>query len=689
MRYIIIILLIPLIYTNIAIYNPIEIHAQDGNINPHTRITIKPVIISDSPINDNVDIKTNTTTISDKELGAINPDNLDAVLEEQSGIYSFPTLHGKDIQMRGLNSEYIQFNIDGMPLIGRTAGIFDTEKISVRNSIEKIEIIKGPSLEYGSQAIAGVINIVTKPIVPGFYVTPKIKAGSFNTYDISLNTNYKNKSNGLSFFLNRYTTSGYKIKQNDNTQLQTTFPLRNNAAGIKYNFNNKNLDFTLNTLYSHELQFINQSSVNSLAKDNNLVIRANISPELTYTLNNNSTVKVKSYFTSFNNSTKTFSKKSDELLNESYFNEALYKINDLYDINFNKHLSFKLGLDDYYETLKATRYDNKVSRNTTRSFLIFYAKDLLNNKLEVSPGISYDLVSTPSTNFSPSFNLNYDFSKNLTANFYIAKGLALPAFRQLYMNFNNANIGYLVLGTQEIKNFIDKLEQSGNLDHMLISDINTIKYLQPEHSWNYSFGLTKKFSNIILTTNYFINRVTDLIEPIAVAMKKDNTLIYSYKNLRNIHIDGLDLNTSVYITPKMQAGLGFQYLNAYDIEVRKKAQNKHEKDYGLFNRSKYSGNIKFSYMLSKNLEASIRGIWRSKYGYIDQDGNGLLNREDEYLPGYFTVNAGIDTYLVQKKIKLNFSIYNLTDYTSPYLTTLTGRSFSVSIIYNYSNQQTQ
>lgn len=689
MRYIIIILLIPLVYTNTAFYNPIKINAQEGNVIPHKRITINPVIISDSPINDNIDIKTNTTTISDKELSAINPDNLDMVLEEQSGIYAFPTIHGKDIQMRGLNSEYIQFNIDGMPLIGRTAGIFDTEKISVRNSIDKIEIIKGPSLEYGSQAIAGVINIVTKPIVPGFYLTPKIKAGSFNTYDISLNTNYKNKSNGISLFINRYATSGYKIKQNDNTELQTTFPLHNNSAGIKYNFNNKNLDFTLNTIYSRELQFISQSSVGSSAKDNNLVTRINLSPELTYTLGNNSSIKLRSYFTTFNNNTKTFAKQSDELIDESYFNEALYKINALYNINVNRHLSFKLGLDDYYETLKATRYDNKVSRNTTRSFLIFYAKDLLNNKLEVSPGISYDLVSTPDTNFSPSFNLNYNFPKNLTANFYIAKGFALPAFRQLYMNFNNANIGYLVLGTQEIKNFIDKLRESGNLDYMIIDDINTIKYLKPEHSWNYSLGLSKKFSNIIITTNYFINKVTDLIEPVAVAMKKDGTLIYSYKNLRNIHIDGLDLNTSVYITPKIQAGIGFQYLNAYDIESRKNAQDNHKKDYGLFNRSKYSGNIKFSYMLSKNIEASIRGIWRSKYGYIDKDGDGLLNRDDEYLPGYFTVNAGVNTYLIQNKIKLNFSIYNLTDYTSPYLTSLPGRSFSITLIYNYSNQQMQ
>ena len=85
---------------------------------------------------------------------------LNDILSEQTGIVVNDNF-GKGIQVQGLSSEYTLILLDGEPLIGRTGGVLDLSRITIRN-IKKIEIIKGPSSSlYGSEAMGGVVNIIT------------------------------------------------------------------------------------------------------------------------------------------------------------------------------------------------------------------------------------------------------------------------------------------------------------------------------------------------------------------------------------------------------------------------------------------------------------------------------------------------------------------------------------------------
>ena len=69
---------------------------------------------------------------------------------------------GSQIQMNGLGNNYILILIDGKRIHGDVGGQNDLGLIDPQN-IEKIEIVKGASSAlYGSDAIAGVVNIITK-----------------------------------------------------------------------------------------------------------------------------------------------------------------------------------------------------------------------------------------------------------------------------------------------------------------------------------------------------------------------------------------------------------------------------------------------------------------------------------------------------------------------------------------------
>jgi outer membrane receptor for ferrienterochelin and colicins len=72
------------------------------------------------------------------------------------------TLGTSDIYMMGMSGRNVKILLDGVPLIDRGDTRESLNQIDI-NTIERIEIVEGPlSVSYGSDALAGVVNIITK-----------------------------------------------------------------------------------------------------------------------------------------------------------------------------------------------------------------------------------------------------------------------------------------------------------------------------------------------------------------------------------------------------------------------------------------------------------------------------------------------------------------------------------------------
>ena len=122
--------------------------------------------------------------ITQKDLENSNSTRLSEILNEQAGLIIISDFGGSEgIQVQGLDSQYTLILIDGLPIIGRSAGTLDINRFSTGN-IKQIEIVKGASSSlYGSEAIGGVINIITKKPVEGFESDLSYYTGSNNTND--------------------------------------------------------------------------------------------------------------------------------------------------------------------------------------------------------------------------------------------------------------------------------------------------------------------------------------------------------------------------------------------------------------------------------------------------------------------------------------------------------------------------
>jgi outer membrane receptor for ferrienterochelin and colicins len=106
-----------------------------------------------------------TETITSADIAETGARTLGDVLEEQAGIQVNSALGlGQEVVIDGLDGKHVLILIDGRPVNGRVNNRVDVGRIPVSaSSVARIEVVRGPmSALYGSEALGGVVNIVTK-----------------------------------------------------------------------------------------------------------------------------------------------------------------------------------------------------------------------------------------------------------------------------------------------------------------------------------------------------------------------------------------------------------------------------------------------------------------------------------------------------------------------------------------------
>lgn len=103
------------------------------------------------------------TVIGREKIDNMAAISLEDVLSNTLNIrLSQDNILGSGLSMQGISGENVKIMIDGVPVIGRVDGNIDLSQINL-NNVERIEIIEGPmSVNYGTNALAGTINIITQ-----------------------------------------------------------------------------------------------------------------------------------------------------------------------------------------------------------------------------------------------------------------------------------------------------------------------------------------------------------------------------------------------------------------------------------------------------------------------------------------------------------------------------------------------
>ncbi len=110
-----------------------------------------------------------TEVVGSEELRRTHARTLKDALENLPGV-QLREIHGKsgyELSMQGLGSDQVLVLVDGLPLTASTGSTVDLSQYLLTD-VERIEVVKGAaSAQYGSSAMGGVVNVITRGIAPG------------------------------------------------------------------------------------------------------------------------------------------------------------------------------------------------------------------------------------------------------------------------------------------------------------------------------------------------------------------------------------------------------------------------------------------------------------------------------------------------------------------------------------------
>ena len=428
-----------------------------------------------------------------------------------------------DIHINGLEGPYTFVLIDGMPIVSGLSTVYGLTGIP-QALIQRVEVVKGPaSTLYGSEAVGGIINIITKKPSnsPMLFVDSFSSSWEEINTDIGFKYNASKKIQGL-LGINYFNYQNIIDNNNDNF---TDLTLQNRISIFnKLNIERRNNKlFTVAFRYVYEDRWGGETNWNKSFRGTDLVYGESIYTSRwetfgTYELPTTENIRLQ--FSANGHRQDSFygtdSYKADQLI---AFGQLIYnkKIKKEHDLLFGIAYRYTTYDDNTFATSESDGETNKPSVIHLPG--VFLQDEIsLTNQHKLLIGARYDFNSLHGTIFSPRVNYKWNSKNNKNIlRFSIGNG------------FRVANI------------FTE--------DHAALSGAREVVFegeLSPEKSWNANVNFVKKISinNTLISLDasgfytHFNNRILPDYET------DPNKIIYA--NLNGFSVSkGLSLNSDI------------------------------------------------------------------------------------------------------------------------------------------------
>ena len=491
---------------------------------------------------------------------------------------------GSQMQLNGLGNNYILILIDGKRMHGDNGGENDLSLIDPLN-IERIEIVKGASSAlYGSDAIAGVVNIITKKHnTDGFLLENTTRGGSYGEL---------RQHNGIALNFG-------KLKSYTNFQLQHSDGWQNTSREDPHQTEHLITDSRNKTVNRYTNWQVSERLTYSPTQDMELYAEGSIYRKRIYRPGGKHPgVDVKTYDLRYNNASASVGGKW--YVGAKGKEQGVRDVITL-DVDWNRHAYYydftAVTLTDGYVNGEHTSYfpyypgQHQLQSDQQRTMAHLKGVFTLPYENRLSTGIEwrYDWLKAPDRveggkatdntealyvqdEYNPvdwfnvtaglRLNRNQQFGWHLTPKVSAmvkwndlriratwSQGFKTPTPKELYYQYmRNMNGAYLFLGNTN---------------------------LRPQASNYFSLGFEYNCGGLSVTATGYYNRVNDMISLVTIPNNEAPIDLYTkylpiktrkYKNLESAKTYGADVSVRYRFSREWTAGLGYSYLDT-DAEM--------------------------------------------------------------------------------------------------------------------------
>ncbi len=633
-----------------------------------------------------------TSVIGAEDIQARGAMRLSDLLAEQPGL-QLNHDHGAGLQVQGFDADYTLILIDGEPVIGRTAGTLNLDRITVAD-VQRVEVVRGPSSSlYGSEALAGVVNIVTRDVQAPLDAEAQARYGTHALTDLSARVAGEHGPFRAKVFVSRYGSGGYDLTPATATPTVPSFADYASRSTMDYAIADET-DLKIHGRLAHETQSstVEVSEEDQLFDDEAERTDWNLTPTLTHTLHPGIDLEVQLVASGYRTQTDLTGAENGTVLSQSRFNQQYRKAEAQLQAALSDQHLLTAGAGYIRESVDADRVEGA----RTGGFAFVQDEWSPVSWLELVPSARLDAHSDYATRVSPKLATLVRPADGVRLRASIGSGYKAPAFRQLYLNFTNPRAGYSVFGAEEVRAGLDRLDEQGQIATLLADPSTLGEPIEAERSVAINVGGGVDLPrNASLRVNAFHNEVRDLIDTQPIARKTNGQQVFTYFNRGRVFTRGIEAELSWEPVPALDVALSYTYLEAKDRDVlddlaagriyRRTDSGRDVAvgpgDYaGLRSRSRHRATARLTARLeSIGLTASARGRYRGRYGFSDRNGNGIVDVDREYAPGYAVLDLTL-TQSLHDGIDLQIGGENLTGHSDPqYVPQLSGRRWFVGL----------
>jgi len=466
--------------------------------------------------------------------------NMSDLLKDESNMrVSQDGVLGTSLRIQGLSGENVKFLMDGVPMIGRMNGNFDLNQIGLYN-VDHVEIVEGPmSVIYGSNALAGVINIITKENKSAIFSTTANtyweSTGVFN-FDASISSNIK--KHGFSLDGGRNFFGGWD-PSSDTSRVMTFKPRRQYFFDAYYTYTVNKFKIKIAGDYFNEL-LLDQGPLQPpyfiYAYDNYFTtVRYSIRSDGYIKLPRNHFINILASYSFYERRKQTWFKDltslemnpvtvrwgQDTTQITSWMGRATFAKN-----NTAKKLNYQAGADITVETGTGKRIAGNYQEIGDYAAFVSLKYDPV-KAVSIQPGIRIIYNSRYQAPLVYALSAKWKIFEDLSMRGSYAHGFRAPAIKELYLYFKDVN--HDIQGNPDLK-----AETSNNFN------------------LNLNWGAEKKKLAWSVDVTGFYNNISNVI----LLAPAGTGLQYTYVNVSKYLTTGLQLSAAFNLYPSFKVQLG-------------------------------------------------------------------------------------------------------------------------------------